>query len=325
MVLYPLIFKSNFYYRIWGGGQLLKQINKFYNEKKIGESWEISTLPNYESIIANGVYRHLTINHLIKYFGASFLGEKVYRKFGNKFPLLIKFIATYNKVSLQVHPDDKYAKLNYNSFGKNEMWYILDVNYDSDLILGFNKNTNKDEFLNKYYKNDLESLLRFFYPKKEEVYMVPAGVIHSIGKNILMLEIQQSSDITYRIYDYNRIDKNGKLRSLHVKEAIKIMNFNKIDELKHIYLKKNNQLIDLIRCPFFIVQKLKFNLIMKLNFTCNSFTILVVITGKLIIQIKKNQITIEKGKTILFPALLNFFMLIPKSEFVDIIIVRMFD
>lgn len=325
MVLYPLIFKSNFYYRIWGRGELLKKLNKDYIEEKIGESWEISTLPNYESIIVNGVYNQLTINQLIKYFGSYFLGEKVYSKFGDKFPLLVKFIATYNKLSVQVHPDDNYAKLNHNSFGKNEMWYILDVNSDSNLILGFNKNTNKDEFLNKCYQNNLESLLNFFYPKKEEVYMVPAGVIHSIGKNILIVEIQQSSDITYRIYDYNRIDENGKLRSLHIKEAIKIMNFNKLDALNIIYLKKNNELIDLIRCPFFIVQKLKFNLKMTLQFSCNSFTILIVISGKLTVQIKNNQITIEKGKTILLPALLNYFNLLPLSKYVDVLIVRMFD
>lgn len=323
--LYSMIFKSSFHYRIWGGNQISEQLNKSHASEKIGESWEICSMPCYQSIIQNGIYKGLTINNLIDRFGQDFLGTKVYKKFGKYFPLLIKFLATADQLSIQVHPDDLYAKKYHNSFGKNEMWYILDVKEDSKLVIGFNKNSNKEEFLKKLQKNELESILHFVYPKKGETYMIPAKQVHAIGKNLLIVEIQQNSNITYRIYDYNRIDKNGKTRPLHIEQAIQVIDFNKVKVPKVIYKEQINRAVNLVNSSFFITQKLKFNSMIDLNFSNHSFTILIVIEGKITIQIEESQIDITKGRTILFPALLNQYKIKPYTEQAEVLLVRMFN
>lgn len=322
---YPLIFKSIFHYRIWGGNQLREQLNKNYSNKKIGESWEISSFPEYQSIVENGIYKNLTINNLIDLFGKYFLGTKVYKKFNKEFPLLIKFLATSDELSIQVHPEDNYAKKHYNSFGKNEMWYILDAKKDSNLIIGFNKNTNKKECLRNIKTNKLTSLLKFIVPKKNEVYMIPAKKIHGIGKNLLIVEIQQKSNITYRIYDYNRIDENGKKRSLNLERAMQIIDFHKEKKSKIIYKEKNNEVVDLVCSPFFITQKLVFNLTINLKFSNYSFTILILTEGELTINSNESQTNLNKGQTVLCPAELNEFQIKPRTKKAEILLVRMFN
>lgn len=322
--LYPLKFNPIFIPKIWGSSQL-KKIKKKFNYNKIGESWEISSLPKNSTIIKNGIYKGLKISDLIKKFDKNFLGIKVYKKFGNQFPLLIKFLSTSSEVSIQVHPDNVYAKKYHNSLGKNEMWYIVDAAKNSQLIIGFNQNINRIEFLKKISEDNLNEILNYTSPKKGDVYMIPAQTIHGIGKNLLIIEIQQASDLTYRIYDYNRIENKIFQRKLHLKKALEVINLKKTKIEKINYKIKSNNLIKLIDSEFFIIKKLILNSNINLKFSINSFTILIVIEGELIIKTNNLKITIEKGETILFPAILNEFNIKSCIEKSQVLIVRIFE
>ena len=222
-MMYPLKFEVILKSILWGGSEICKFKNLSTKLDGIGESWEISQVKDNVSVIANGEYKGKNLTELMQEKGAELLGQHVLDRFGDKFPLLIKFIDARDNLSIQVHPNDKLAKERHNSFGKTEMWYVISAQEGAGLYSGFSKQITPDEYVERVENNTIMDVLQFHPVKSGDVFFLPAGRIHAIGKGIFIAEIQQTSDITYRIYDYNRKDANGKGRELHTalaKDAI---------------------------------------------------------------------------------------------------------
>ena len=226
MSLYPLKFTPIAKETIWGGNKLQQELNKdFSSERKIGESWEISGVTNDISVVANGELKGKNLSELIQEYAEQLLGKKNVQKFGSEFPLLIKFIDANDVLSIQVHPDDELAKERHNSFGKTEMWYVLGAEKESNLIVGFNQEVDQNLYQKKLKEGKLEEILNLEKVEKGSTYFIPAGRVHAIGKGILVAEIQQTSDVTYRIYDYNRKDDQGNTRELHTEWALDAIDY----------------------------------------------------------------------------------------------------
>lgn len=220
-MLYPLKFKPIFKERIWGGRKLETMFHKNLPAGlNIGESWELSGMEGDESVVENGPLAGKTLNEVLAEYKGELVGEAVYAKYGNHFPLLIKFLDAQDDLSIQVHPNDKIAKEKHNSYGKTEMWYVVDAEPGAQIVLGFNKPMNPTLLRESILNKTLEEHLNYVPVKKGDAFFIPAGLVHAIGKGIVIAEIQQASDITYRLYDYNRVDKNGNERELHVEDGI---------------------------------------------------------------------------------------------------------
>jgi mannose-6-phosphate isomerase len=207
MNLYPLKFTPISKYRLWGGNKLNTFLNKGFTGDNNGESWEISDVKGDETKVANGEFSGKTLKELSKQFKGKLLGNNVYETFGTEFPLLIKFIDAKTPLSIQVHPHDHIAKERHNSFGKNEMWYIMDADDNAEIIVGFNKQLDKKTYSEYLENNNVLEVLNSVKTKAGDAFNIPTGRVHAIGAGVLLAEIQQTSDITYRIYDYDRVDK----------------------------------------------------------------------------------------------------------------------
>lgn len=323
--LYPLRFIPTYHYRIWGGNGLKTHIGKPIIEDSIGESWEISTVEGFVSKVAEGAYKGLNLNDLInkfKNFPERFLGTKVAKQFGNEFPLLIKYIDAEAPLSVQVHPNDKYAKQYENSFGKTEMWYIMRAEEDATLIIGFKKGVNKELYLQKLHEKRIEDILRKVHPKEGEVYYIPAGRVHAIGAGITLAEIQQTSNITYRIYDYNRKDKDGNTRELHTDKAIQVAEFEYIENPNSVctnYLNSTNLIVE---SPYFKTSKLIVNGNWQSQFSTDSFTIYMNVKGNAFFEYNKKKFSLNLGETLLIPAGITNHH-IYSSEKAELLIVRL--
>ncbi len=299
--LYPLKFQPILKEKVWGGTKL----NSLFQKKgtgKIGESWEISGVPENVSEIANGSFKGKTLNWLLENYKEKLVGEKVYKNFKNTFPLLFKFIDASEDLSVQVHPDDVFAKKRHNSFGKTEMWYILDVEKDGRLILGFNENIIREKYLQSVYEKRITEILNSEPVKNGDAFILHPGTVHAIGAGILLAEIQQTSDITYRIYDWDRPDTNGEMRELHTDLALDVIDFNP-SKAKVEYSDLKNVPIHLGATDFFSVNKL----ILSENYVRNleeiaSFKVYMCIEGNAILESGNFSVEIKKGETILIPA-----------------------
>jgi mannose-6-phosphate isomerase len=300
MSLYPLVFHPSFHYRIWGGSKL-KYFGKDIREDNIGESWEISTVPEFVSVVANGMLKGKNLDDLVKEYKDRLVGKKVYQKYGDKFPLLIKILDAAQPLSVQVHPNDEYAKTHHNSFGKTEMWYVLDSEPDSEIILGFQKGINKNIFIENIEKNTLNSILRKIHPEKGNVIYIPSGRIHAMGKGVTVVEIQQNSDVTYRIYDYDRIDKNGQKRELHLKQAQEVIDFSFVQNPFTQYDKTAKETI-VLTSPFFTVSMMEVDENKILNNLQDTFRIVICIGGECSIMNQTISVILKKGQTVLLPA-----------------------
>ncbi|QYN49550.1 mannose-6-phosphate isomerase [Apibacter sp. ESL0432] len=300
MSLYPLVFQPSYHYRIWGGNKL-KQFGKESKEEKLGESWEISTVPGYVSIVNNGSLKGKNLDDLIKEYKDRLVGKKVYKNYGDKFPLLIKFLDAAQPLSVQVHPNDEYAAAHHHSFGKTEMWYVLDSEPNSEIILGFEKGTNKTIFTENIEKNTLDTILRKIHPDNGSVIYIPSGRVHALGKGISVVEIQQNSDVTYRIYDYDRIDKDGKKRELHLDQAKEVMDYTFVEDPFSHYDKDARE-TTLLASPYFTVSSMEVTENKILNNLSNSFRILICLEGECTLLNKTLPVTLKKGDTVLLPA-----------------------
>jgi mannose-6-phosphate isomerase len=304
MTLYPLKFSPVFCYRIWGGEKLKTVLNKKYDEDSIGESWEISDVDQFETVVSEGTLKGATLKDLIQQYKGDFLGESVYKQFGDEFPLLIKFIDAKTPLSIQVHPDDALAKERHNSFGKNEMWVVMESDEDAELIVGFNQKITKEDCFNNIEKNTLTSVLNTEKVKRGDVFYIPAGRVHAIGSGVLLAEIQQTSNVTYRIFDYNRVDpQTGQQRELHTELALDAINFDLIDQYKTHYNLEVNKTNHLVHSPFFKTDiiKIKDCLIRDYNHI-DSFVIYICLAGFAKIVTSEGIFNIQKGETILLPA-----------------------
>ncbi len=314
MSLYPLKFKPILKEKIWGGNNLSQLLNKKKTGKKIGESWEISGVDNNISIVSNGFLKGNNLQEVIEIYMNELVGDKIYDIFGTEFPLLIKFIDAQEDLSIQVHPNNNQAKEKHNAFGKTEIWYVLHAEKEAKLISGFSKELTKDLLHKHLINNTLEETLNYKKVKTGDVFFIPSGRIHSIGKGIVVAEIQQTSDITYRLFDYNRLE-NGKLRELHTQDALDVIDFQRYNSYKTNYLPILNQSVKLESCEFFTVNLLEFNSLIEKDFQLlDSFVIYLCIDGKIDIQTEGNEIvTIQTGETVLIPASIRKLILNPSK------------
>jgi len=314
MELYPLKFEPIFHYRIWGGNKLRSILNKNASLNNVGESWEISGVEGNVSIVKNGNLKGLSLKDLLQSFKHELVGKKVYDKFGSDFPILIKFIDAQSPLSIQVHPNDELARRYHNSFGKNEMWYVMQAEENSKLLIGFNKRTCKEEYLHHLTNDSLTEIINSEMVIEGDVFNIPTGRVHAIGAGVLLAEIQQTSDVTYRIYDYNRIDNfTGKKRELHNNLAIKAIDFEFKTSYKENYINEKNSSVELVKTPHFITNKLVLNKdIVKDYSNFDSFVIYICVKGNLKIHHKNKDYNLYEGETLLIPAYIKRLSL--KSE-----------
>ena len=313
--LYPLKFIPILKPTIWGGKKLGNILNKATGvNETCGESWEISGVEGSISEVQDGVLKSEKLTDIIEKYKGSLIGDSVYERFGNQFPLLIKFIDANQDLSIQVHPDDALAKKRHNSFGKTEMWYVIDAEDGASLISGFNKATNRNEYLDFFNSGRLIELLNREQVTNDDVFFLPAGRVHTIGQGLLIAEIQQTSDITYRIYDFDRVDKDGNKRELHVNEALDAIDFNFYDDYKTTYDRHKIQ-VELASCNYFVCNRIiTNNTIAKDYRQIDSFVTLMVLEGSGEFRTAYGSYAYAKGDTYLIPASINEIKIIPQSS-----------
>lgn len=304
MKLYPLKFEPLYKYRLWGGEKLKTQLNKEYTESSIGESWEISDVKGDETQVLNGELKGKTLKELINTFKGDFVGDAVYNAFGEDFPLLIKFIDAKTPLSIQVHPSNELAKERHNSFGKNEMWYVMQADENAELIVGFEKEIDKTEYQKHLEDDTILNVMHHETVAKGDTFYIPTGRIHAIGSGVLLAEIQQTSDVTYRIYDYKRVDATtGKERELHNDQALDAIDFTYHSEFKTSYETKVNTANKLVHSPYFKTNFIKVeNELEKDYFSLDSFVIYMCVSGSLEVSYSGEVYTLNTGETLLLPA-----------------------
>lgn len=309
---YPIKFIPILKEKIWGGNKLTALLNKA-SKNNIGESWEISGVKDNVSIVSNGLLKGKSLKELITTFEGAILGHKVFKSFGNNFPLLFKFIDANKDLSVQLHPNDQLAKKQHNSFGKNEMWYVLGIEEGAKLILGFSKQVDQEIYQKHLVENTLSEILQYKNVKKGDSFFIETGTVHAIGAGVVLAEIQQSSDITYRIYDYNRPGLDGKLRELHTDLAIDAINFeSKTTELD--YKDEINIPVRLCKSKYFYTNKLIIsNSIHRDLSLIDSFIVYMFLEGEGTIKVNEYSETFKEGDTVLIPALIENIKIISKS------------
>lgn len=304
MKLYPLKFTPLYKYRIWGGEKLKTELHKNYKEENIGESWEVSDVSGDETLVEEGSLKGKSLRDLTNKFKGDFVGNAVYEKFGEEFPLLIKFIDAKTPLSIQVHPSNEIAKERHNSFGKNEMWYVMQADKDAELIVGFDKKINTDEYKKHLKNNTILNVMHHENVHKGDVFYIPTGRVHAIGAGVLLAEIQQTSNITYRIYDYDRVDlKTGAKRELHNAMAIDVIDYEVYNNYKTSYNLKKNISNKLVHSPYFKTNILDIDTTIEKDYTSvDSFVIYMCVEGSVAIISEEKTYTIHIGETLLLPA-----------------------
>ena len=310
--LYPLKFVPILKEKVWGGNKLNQLLGK-EGKGNIGESWEISGVDGNASIVANGPLANASIAKLISDYKVDLLGSRVYKKFGENFPLLFKFIDAREDLSVQLHPDDDLAGKRHSSFGKTEMWYVIQADKDSRIIIGFNQKVNETQYQKSITSKSITAILHSEEVTKGDAFFIGPGTVHAIGAGVLLAEIQQSSDITYRIYDWDRPGTDGKLRELHQDLAMEAINFN-THESRLTYLDSINEPILLKSHRYFETNKLNVNTIMHRDLSnIDSFVVYMCVEGEAIIKCNKNSVEIKAGETVLIPASISGLELVSKN------------
>lgn len=315
MKLYPLKFNPVYSYRVWGGEKLKTVLNKSYKEESIGESWEISDVDENETLVSEGDLEGYSLKKLIQEFKGDFVGNKVYEDFKEDFPLLIKFIDAKTPLSIQVHPSNSLAKERHNSFGKNEMWYVMEAEENAELIVGFNKTVSQETYVNYLENTKLNELLNIEKVQNGDTFYIPTGRVHAIGAGVLLAEIQQTSNITYRIYDYDRVDsKTGEKRELHTEMALDAIDYKLHDNYKTNYETQINSSNKLVHSPYFKTNIINLLGTIEKDYSeLDSFVIYMCVEGSLELEIDKKTYLVKKGETILLPAMLNQIKLVATS------------
>lgn len=301
--LYPFKCDSLLKEKLWGGNQLRDFLGKTTSSKMYGESWEVASLPEGTSSIANGKYKGKSLGEMISVFAKAILGAPIVDRFGPEMPLLIKFIDASKKLSVQLHPDDEFAKqYHQESRGKTEMWYVLKAKENASIIAGFNSKMNNDMFNEALSNNSLEEKLNYIPVKEGDAFFIGAGLIHAIGEGIVLAEIQQTSDLTYRVYDYNRKQEDGSYRELHIDSARKAIKYTSTKDvfLNYNLDKKGKQVLK--HNSFFKTDIVNLEDITHTVIRENSFTVLIAVDGEGFIYSDNQKYTISKGDTYLIPA-----------------------
>ena len=314
--MYPLKFEPILKQTLWGGDKIIpfKHLNE--SLQNVGESWEVSAVEGSESVVANGSDKGLTLTEMVRKYKEELVGEANYARFGEKFPLLIKFIDAKLDLSIQVHPDDALAKQRHNSFGKNEMWYVIAADKGAKLISGFAKEITPKEYKERVHDGTFAEVLQTCNIQPGDVFYVPAGRVHGIGAGAFVAEIQQTSDITYRIFDYNRKDKNGKTRELHTAQAVDAINFSDVqDDFRTAYDHVQNEPVEVVACPYFTTSVYDMTEEISCDYSeLDSFVIFICVEGSCrLIDNEKNEISLQAGETVLLPATVQEVTIVPEK------------
>ena len=302
--MYILKFQDIYKTPIWGGSKIGTFKGKTLDLSSVGESWEISAVEGDLSIVANGVDAGKTIAELMARDGELLVGAHVARYFGTTFPLLVKFIDAHDNLSIQVHPDDKLARERHNAFGKTEMWYVIDAEPGAGLYSGFSRAITPEEYVERVANNTIMDVLQFHPVHPGDVFYLPSGRIHAIGSGVFIAEIQQTSNITYRIFDYNRVDKSGNPRELHTELAKDAIDYKMYDNLKMEYTPIKNQAVELVDCPYFTTTLLQLDIPMERPIALyDSFMVYVCMRGSARITADNGTwVDVKQGETCLVPA-----------------------
>lgn len=310
-MLYPLKFIPIFKGKIWGGNKISKILFKDAPEH-CGESWEVACVNNDISEVENGFLSENQLDELIEIYMGDLVGEKIYDEFGLNFPLLIKFIDAQDNLSVQVHPDDKLSYQRYKTLGKTELWYVIDADEGSGLYVGFKDGVTQQAYSDAVAKGTVDALLKFYPVKSGDAFWIPAGTVHAIGKGVLLAEIQQSSDVTYRIFDWNRVGIDGKPRELHINEAMEAIHFDEKIVYAVNYERAKNKTVSLIRSKQFNINVLNFDTpLEKIYAKLDSFVIYICLEGHVHLHYDDEETMIEKGEVILIPATITEMKLFP--------------
>lgn len=313
--LYPIKFSPIFKHKIWGGSKLNKYLGKDVEGNDVGESWEISGVEGNLSVVSNGFLAGNNLQELIEVYMGDLVGDKVYEQFGIEFPLLIKFIDANDVLSVQVHPGDEMAKERHHSYGKTEMWYVMQAEENAELIVGFNQPLEKKEYSELVEQGRLEEVLNKEKVQEGDCMFMPAGRVHAIGAGVVVAEIQQTSDITYRIFDWNRVDDEGKERELHTELALDAIKFEYPDDSRRLYKPIINESVSIVDCNYFTTNLLVVDQeVEKDYFNLDSFVIYMCVDGEVSIETPSGNVSMEKGETILLPATIHKVVLKTKER-----------
>lgn len=310
--LYPLKFAPILKHKIWGGDKI-KNIYRHNSPemKKVGESWDVSALGDDDSEVINGFLEGNSLTDLVEVYMGDLVGDRVYSKFGLDFPILLKILDANDRISIQVHPGEEVNDGIVTS-GKNEMWYILDAGPDAYVIAGFNRYVSKSEFVDHINNNTLDEVLNKIPVKKGDMIYVPSGCVHSMGGGCLICEIQQSSDVVYRVYDYNRSDDNGNKRPLHIEKAVQTVDYEHWQNKKIDVELKQNDIVNVIDNEFFTVNCIEIDKTKEYEVgIIDSFILLTCVEGHVTCKFSDDYLTLVDGETLLIPAEMTDLLLVP--------------
>ena len=316
--LYPLRFTPILKEKIWGGGKLKMLLNKGDStEKQMGESWELSGLPGSDSVVATGALAGKSLNELVQLYGTDLLGKKIAERYGKEFPLLIKFLDASADLSVQVHPNSAQARSRHNCEGKEEMWYVLQADAGAELISGFSRDTSANEVKQLLQQGKLKEVLNIEKVSVGDCFYLPAGRIHTIGKGVFLCEIQQPSDVTYRVYDFERTDANGNKRELHLEQALEVLDYEAKSNYRQPYQPQLDAAVPLVSCPYFSVVRVAASKKLTRQLPAgNKFTAFVAVEGEGTLAAEGNEYPFNAGDTLLLPATIAAVTVapLPKSE-----------
>jgi mannose-6-phosphate isomerase len=318
--LYPFVFEPIFKERIWGGAKLKSELNKQIPSDTIGESWEISSVQDHVSIVKNGFLKGKSLNEILQEYPLEILGISIFENFGDQFPLLFKFLDAKEDLSIQLHPNDELAKKRHNSFGKTEMWYVIQADEGAKLIVGFKENSSQEEYLYHVNNKSIVSILDQIPVQKGDVFFLETGTIHAIGAGTVIAEIQQTSDITYRIYDFDRKDAQGNTRELHNDLALEAINYKKVFTQKE-YDRHFNTSNIAVSCPYFTTSVITLNGKFFKEHNGNSFVVYMCTEGSFTINYDSDEYAFSKGDTVLVPAEITKYELIGVATLLEISII----
>ena len=301
--LYPMKFLPLFKNKVWGGNKIKSLGFDYAPLPNCGELWVLSSVEENESVIANGFLANNTINEAIEIYMGELLGERNFDHFGSQFPLLIKVIDAADKLSIQVHPGDALAQERGMENGKTEMWYIMEAEKGAEIVDGFAAKFSADMYRQALADGTFEEYLHKEKPQAGDVFFIPAGRVHALGKGILLAEIQQSSDCTYRIYDYNRPDTNGRMRELHTDEALAAIDFSPVKDAKTHYAAKTGATNRLAECPYFTTNLISLTKPLRKSLAkIDSFVVYLCVEGIAAVKTLEQVVPIHAGECVLVPA-----------------------
>ena len=303
-MLSPLKFTPILKDRIWGGEELKSLGKKLPKGVLIGESWEISDISGDASVVAEGPFEGNTLSEMIEVYMEELVGEKIFNKFGQEFPLLIKFIDAQDNLSVQVHPNDKLSSERHHSYGKTEMWYVVDCKPEAELYLGFNRKVTRDEYQARVDDGTLMEIMKSYKVKPGDAFFIPSGEIHAIGTGIVIAEIQQTSDITYRVFDFNRVDDKGDSRELHTELALDAINFGEpYADVDITPTFEKNKAIKMQSCKYFSTNVIELSGAIACDYSkLDSFVIYIALEGDMIVKYDGGEMKLTKGESMLIPA-----------------------